>query len=582
MSNIPSSVVRELFLLVVATLAFSLVPVADVYRAVGTEWRGVPPVYTDEEYYYARIKEVKDGYPFIGNPYLYEHRGDMAPTFFVTDWLASLPLLAGLSLSAALVVNFSLWSVLFSLSAFLLLREFRLGTRFAALGALLLYLQSYLWVLRPVSLQQVFPFFFLLLFAALRWYRSPGDRRAQLLLAGAAGATFYLYLYLFQIAVVAFGLLLIVLCVRKDWERLRHLVFPAVLGSLLALPAIVYTAFQLKHPFYWEMAERITLVYTHLPTAEVVYSGGWVVLIIALLALVHRNIPESVRPTFLMLSLFGAALVVAQASNLITGQEAETAVHVKRFVIPWLGLCLAALVSWLGFVSLRGTFRVIFYGAMAILVAVNIHFIAIPNFSANAAQDARARDIQALAGPLEYLERSETGPVVVWAVRPRSDDAYYIPALTKHYVLYAHPSMWHLVGNDEIMERYLLANYVQGVTKERLIDDMSAYGGPALAWHRANTVNREVRLCKLLRLDAFGRPCGETVTSETLVGAAYFDALLARNESHIRPHVRELLEKYHVAYILSSSPLPPALTSKVSVEQVYEDSDYFVYRVMVP
>lgn len=575
---------RQLVVLACTVLFFSSLPVIDVYRAAGTEWRGVPPVYTDEEYYYARMREIKDGYPFLGSPYFYEHRNDIAPTFFLTDWLAAIPFLAGLDLPATLVLNFFLWSVAFVFLAFFLLRELQLQKNLAALGALLLYLQSYLWVLRPVALQQVFPFFFLLLLAALRWYKAPESRKAKWFLAVAAAVTFYLYLYLAEVTVVASALLLFTLLLRKDWLRLRNLVFPFILGSVLALPALWYTAAQLTHPFYWQMAERISLVYTHLPTAEVVYSGGWVILTLLVFILLRRRIADIDRPAFLVLALFGVALVFVQASNLITGKEAETAVHVKRFIVPWLGISFAALVAWFSHgdaaTLTRPLWRSVFYGALLALGAANLYFANMPDFATNTVQDARARALQTLSEPLAYLEQAESNPVVVWVTNPRSDAAYYLPVLTKHYLLYSHPGMWHLVGNDEVMERYLVANYFQGITKERLIADMSAYGGPAMAWHRANTVNRGVRLCRLLRLEIFGYACGKTITSEELLGEAYFDALLERSERDIRPNLRAYLMKYHVSYIVSPSPLPPAFEREIAAQRAYQDQNYVIYKLL--
>src|SRR3989344_147647 len=112
MKNFSNLSGAHLTFLVCVVSILSLLPIVDTYFAVGTEWRGVPPVYTDEEYYYARIKEVKDGRPFLGNPYFYEHRDDLAPTFFITDWMAAIPLVAGLDLPKTLAVNFFVWSVL--------------------------------------------------------------------------------------------------------------------------------------------------------------------------------------------------------------------------------------------------------------------------------------------------------------------------------------------------------------------------------------------------------------------------------------------------------------------------------------
>jgi len=578
---------RQLAVLAFFVLTASLIPVANVYHAVGAGWQGVPPFYTDEDYYYARMQEVTDGYPFLGNPYLYEHRNDLAPTFFVTDWLAAAPLVLGMSLPVTLVLNFSLWSLIFAFLAFLVLLELRLRKNLAALGAFLLYIQSYIWILRPVAMQEVFPFFLLFMLAALGWYRSPERRGAKIFLAVAIAIPFYIYIYLWQIVVSTCLLLVAVLLARRDWLRLRNLVLPSAISCLLALPALVYTATQLEHPFYWQMVERMSLVYTHLPTAEVLYSGGWVVLTLLAFFFVWKwkRIAEEDLPALVILAVLGIALLAVSASNIITGKEAETAVHVKRFIVPWLGISLGAIVAWLSHRAPDSTKHSMMRWATIILVlmlgTINVYFAPnFPSFFANAARDAHARDIQTLAAPLHYLEQAEASPVVVWAMDPGSDFAYYLPVLTKHYVLYAHPGTWHLVSNNEVLERYLVAHYPQPITKEHLIADLAHYAGPAAFAHRANTVNRGVKLCRLLHLERFGilRTCGELVTPEGLLGDAYFDNLIRENNTEIRPHIRELLAKYHVSYIATAEPLSPALEHLFGAMLVYHDSQYLIYR----
>ncbi|MDP2593817.1 MAG: hypothetical protein Q8P36_00550 [bacterium] len=577
---------RQLAVLAFFVLAASLIPIAHVYHAVGAGWQGVPPVYTDEDYFYARMKEVSDGHPLIGNPYLYEHRDDLAPTFFIPDWLAAIPLNLGASLPMALAVNFSLWSLIFAFLAFALLLEVRLHRNLAVLGAFLLYIQSYIWVLRPVSLQQVFPFFLLFMLAALYWYRAPERRGAKIFLAVAVAAPFYLYIYLWQVVVAALLLLAGVLCARRDGLRLKSLALPSALAFVLALPALIYTAMQIKHPFYWQMAERISLVYTHLPTAEVVYSGGWVVLTLLAFFLLSRwkRITDEDFSALVILSVIGIALVGVQASNIVTGKEVETAVHVKRFIVPWLGISLGALVVWLTRSISGGTRKPVLRSTVLVLIGVlgaaNVYFA--PNFVsffASAARDVRVREIQTLAAPFHYLEAAEASPVVVWVTDPEGAFANYLPALTRHYVLYSHPGMWHLVSNNEIMERYLTANYLHPVTKESLIADLRAYAGPAAFAHRANTVNRGVKLCRLLQLERLGYSCGQPVTPEGLLGDAYFDDLIRENNTEIRPHIRELLTKYHVSYIATTEPFSPSLEQLFGTTLVYSDSHYSIYRL---
>lgn len=574
---------RQLIALVLAVFVLSLLPVVDVYRAVGNGWQGVPPVYSDEDYYYARMHEVKDGYPFLGNPYFYEHRNDPAPTFFVPDWMAAVPLVLGASLPVTLVFNFSLWSIIFALIAFLILCELRVHKNLAALGAFLLYIQSYALVLRPVSLQQIFPFFLLLILATLRWYRAPDIQTRRILFAVAIAATFYMYAYLWQITAVMAFLLLAGFFVAKDWMRFKNFASLFATALLLALPALVYTAVQIGSPFYWETVQRIGLVYTHLPTAEVVYSGGWVIFTMLAFLFLWRRIANADRPALAILSALGFALVLVQASNLITGKEVETAIHVKRFIIPWLGISLAAIAvlfsQSISELTKQKTLRWIVSILVIVLCVVNIYFA--KDFPAlfNTTRDVRIQKLQTLAAPFQYLDNAEKSPVVVWVASPESDFSYYLPALTKDYVLYSHPGMWHLVSDHEVIERYLTANYFHPVTKESLVASLGAYAGPAAAWHRANTVNRGVRLCQIFQLERFGYSCGKLVTPEEVLGEGYFDAILQRQKSEVQPHIRELLAKYHVSYLVTQSALSPAQENLLRAQVVYHDQNYVIYRV---
>lgn len=575
---------RQFAALIFITVAASLLPVADVYHAVGDGWRGVPPAYSDEEYYYARVNEVKDGNIFIGNPYFYEHRNDQAPTFFVSDWLAAIPLVLGASLSATLFINFSLWSLIFVFLAFILFLELRLPKNFAALGAFFIYIQSYVWILRPVSLQQIFPFFLIFILAALRWYRTSEKRSSKIFLAIAAAAPFYLYAYLWQIVVSAFLVLVVVLLWRRDWQHFRHLALPLAGAAVLALPAVLYTIAQLHNSYFWQTAERITLVYTHLPTAEVLYSGGWVVLTLAVFFLMKKKAGVDL-PALVVLSIIGTALLGVQASNIVTGKEMETAVHVKHFIIPWLGISLGMILVWLAacipdFAKLK---NVRWGGLLMMIVALSIANVYqlkdFPDFFTSTSRDTRNQKLQMLAAPFQYLDTTEKDPVVVWVTDSESDFAYYLPALTKHYVLYTHPGMWHLVSNDEIKERYLASNYLHEVTKESLIADLGEYAGPAAAWHRANTVNRGARLCELLQLEKVGYSCGKVTTTEELLGDAYFNDFLTDNVNVVRPHIREILARYHVSYVASSAPLPLILQSLWGAKLVYDDQRYRIYHL---
>lgn len=83
---------KKIFILI--ALLGALVPTLFVLEKAGglENWHGVPPSgVTDTLYYYARIQEVADGHPLVGNPYIYEYRGDYSPAFFLPDLISTTP-----------------------------------------------------------------------------------------------------------------------------------------------------------------------------------------------------------------------------------------------------------------------------------------------------------------------------------------------------------------------------------------------------------------------------------------------------------------------------------------------------------
>ncbi len=183
-------------LLLIASAAFAAFPAYLVYERAGGEWQDVPPEFvTDSLYYYAQMREVADGHPLIGNPYFLEHRDGIAPAFFIPVVVAAIPLMVGVPLTAAIILNLFIWSAVFLYLAYRLLRELELSPTVAVLASLAMYLGAYMFMVRPVAMQIVFPVLLFVLLALLRWIRSP-NRTRSVTLAFAIALAPYTYTYL--------------------------------------------------------------------------------------------------------------------------------------------------------------------------------------------------------------------------------------------------------------------------------------------------------------------------------------------------------------------------------------------------
>ncbi|MDO8601468.1 MAG: hypothetical protein Q7R46_02155, partial [bacterium] len=278
--NMKTERAKTLMLLFGIVFILSAIPIAQIIISVYGNWRGVPPpgVTVDQVYYLARINEIKDGYPFMGNPYIFEYRNAMAPAFFAPDWLSAIPLLLGLSLTATAGFNMVFWPLLLGLICYFIFEQLGLKPKESLLASILTYLQVYWLMARPGSMQIVFPFFAFFILSYILWFRSPLNKKNIIFLSISSAAPFYIYAYLWQITCAILFLTLAFLVFKKNWKALLALALSGVASIFLALPAIAYTIKQILSPFYWETMARISLTFTRIPTREFLNYSRWVII----------------------------------------------------------------------------------------------------------------------------------------------------------------------------------------------------------------------------------------------------------------------------------------------------------------
>jgi len=547
---------KALALAVLATLALSVVPVFQAALYAGAEWQEVPQVYMDEYIYYAHVTEAGTGNLFFGNPYILEHRSSLPLVLFGSNVLAALPLLAGVPLYLSLVFNFMLWSLVFVLLYYALARSFFMERWYAAAIAMFAYVQSYDQVYRVSVRQEVFPFLLLFWIALARFIRNPHTTSSLVWLGVATGATFYIYGFLWQTAVATLGMLTIYALVVKHWVLMRRTLLALGLGFVVGAPALIYTLWVTTQPYFWESMLRFGLVHTRLPVGELVWSGSFALLAVGLAALVYWRAPFAQRaaftPALIFIATTGAAVFAMQGSNMLTNSLLEIGDHMRRFIIVWLPIS-TALLAYMVYVSRALYPRVYMWGAgvlLAVLVLGNI------NFWYHHSHPFREPDVlapqwqeqQTYAAPLHYLDEAEPEPVVVWG-NGDNFSTIHVPVLTKHYVLFVEPAQFMMMPTDEVRERYLVSRYFDGVTKESLKKDILLHAGRAYAFHLPKTLERGVKVCKIIKFWDTAS-CGVAPTSEELLGDAYFAGLVERFETDIKPNIREYLRKYHVDYVL--------------------------------
>ncbi len=584
---------KYLTLLAAAIVLLSLLPVYEVVHYLGDKFQGVPPSYIDDNYYYVRMKEVVDGYPWLGNPYFIEHRADIAPAFVFPDWMYALPMLVGLPLFATMSIDFSFWSLVFGLLVYVSLTMFGLSKRWSTIGALITFTQVYLLILRPVSMQIVFPFYLLFVLALFIWDKAPAKKSSVLFLAATAAATFYDYGYLWQIVGVVMVLLFCITLFKKERMRFISLAKASALTGIFLIPFISFTLKQIHHPFYWQTMERTGLVYTHLPTALAFQTALWVIALCLCLFFsshwvsVLRNDAIYRRFVLLYVSL-GISMSIVSLSNLITGKELEIAQHVGRFIILWL---------------IVGTIVLVYQLMKARPQILRLHFrqkatLAILSFIVLMGNASYAGDLGTFLHPAEriaamtraqeyipaykWLDAAESEPQVIW-VDPHSTLSGTLPIYTKHYVLFSGVGVLQLASNDELKERYLLANTLSEpqITVSSIAKDSGNFAGVSKAHHLANTHNRGVKLCRIFHLSMLGYVCGELTNSVTMNTPMAVDMYRAYQDT-IMKNLPGMVVKYHVSYIMKDKELDTAFHPEKlsSITKVYEDSRFVIYKVL--
>lgn len=582
---------RPLAVLMGFILILTTIPVVYTCFVLGSSWwAGIPPTFTDEAFYYARVQTVVHGHPTEGNPYFFEHADGAPLVIFGGTWLNALPQLAGLSLNTSLLLNFVLWSLLFAGFLYWLLRELRVPPWISVFGTILVYVQSYVHVWRAVNLQTVYPFYFL--FYVLLWRVMKDQNKRNIVMLGLiTGLMLYLFSYMWQAIVITLGLLFLYSLVKKDWPLMLATLKSSFIGGIIGLPVPLYALWlSYSSPYFWESVGRLGLINTHLPMAEVLYSGGWVGLVLALLAVLYWKSKDLQNDyEFVAICRFvcisGLGLWIMQGSNAITGKLLETGEHVKLLMYPWLIVVTISvtILLWNRRSVLSSSLRLLSVFVLTTLSVVNIYYTYL-YFSPFLTQSTNLEVWQAAQHKEElftWLSNKEESSVVVWS-NPHDDISSNLPIYTKHFTLSTWAGLMELVPEGEIRERYLISEYFNNPTADYLkqMDNMLLYLGRRDLPHQAKTNERGTKLCRIVFFWDKGHDCGVIQTPQELLGDKFFSDLEDKFKNDIKPNIKKYLVKYHVTYILKDKVLDTQYHPEtLGAVRVYTDDKYEIWHL---
>ena len=575
---IPTKIVTLLLLFSVAIATFA--PYAWARINTGSEWRGVTPELSyDAMYYYSRANDVTRGHFFVTNPYYFEHRTEPAAISSVNDAIIALPQLLGLSFNFGYYANIFLWSIALLLLSYVLFRALALSPLVSFFGTLWLYAGVYGGMLRPGSMQIIFPLYALFLLFFWRYLnkkdgnasRSEPTKGANLLrgifpLAIITGLAPYFYIHLFIAIGATLGVYALALLYWRRWADFRQIFFMGVFAVIIVIPHAIHGFSLASQPFYWEALAHNAFTYSHWPQIEAYYYGRWIVLVLSLVYILRRYYPEKITQTTHFFVLFtGLGLLLAMVSNIFTGRDFEIAVHVARFSIFWY------LV--VGVVVLKPVYLFVFHlrgawlkRAIALLLFVLLFYQMIANLNRSTAHFSQMKEsfveAQTYAGILDFLKREPESVVLA-----PEDLNSYISTLTKQYVLYNRYGAHFSVSIDENQERYLLYRAFDRLTESEFIEKGQEHYGPTPSYLARTSALRH-RLCSLVRI--IGN-CPAPETERSFIDSAAMEKKFESYYPDLISRIEEEYARYHVRYIVSKTSASHPLLGTPSCLIVYRD-----------
>lgn len=548
---------------VLIALLATLIPAIFVIYQVGgwKNWQGIlPGGTTDSRYYYARIHEVIDGHPLIGNPYVYENRDAIAPAQFLPDIVSAVPMLLGLPFNLGVIVNLFAWSFIFLILIYRLFRLLLVPKWWAFLWSVITYIGVYSFVIKPTVMQIVYPVFLAFLIAFLKFLYEPHNRRAQFLLSVVAALAFYTYAYLSYIVLFTLTFIFFWYLSTRRFKEFRSLIVSGILAALMLVPFGVFTFMQISDPYYLELFRRLGLVYTHIPAIEAYFFGRWIIMGLVILGLLWKFSPkdlpagrqgdkeDSVRKVFWFAT--GTALFAGLILNVVTGVEFTLAIHIGRFVRVWMTLIFGmVLYEW--YYSRPDKLSSVTYVIITMLLLI-LSVGVISNvsrgfsfFNYNSRGDDIA-DSQTYASPLKWLALHEPEESVIWA---NDSIAQYIPIMTRHYPMFAPQDILHSIKAQDLETRYLLSRSFDNLTIEDLKRDFGLHSGGGPAKEQPLAQNRQAWLCTKAKYLFNDLQCPPYTDPVTYQGDEYFESMLQRY-GVVKSNRDTLLKDFSVKYFI--------------------------------
>lgn len=163
----------------------------------------------------------------------------------------------------------------------------------------------------------------------MKVFNSPKSLKQQLLSGIALGSLFYTYLFAWTLIWGALGLLILTFLIQKEFDNLKRIILPSILGLAVAVPFLLMNIFFSKTIFLSDFMARSVLKPSGI---SFIFEVRYLFLIIVLMIL-NKNWFFSVKRRILVLLIL-TALILPIVSQLFTGLNIEADHWIVRFLYP--------------------------------------------------------------------------------------------------------------------------------------------------------------------------------------------------------------------------------------------------------
>tara|TARA_Y100000310_G_scaffold246636_2_gene252007 strand:+ start:17747 stop:19429 length:1683 start_codon:yes stop_codon:yes gene_type:complete len=555
------SFTKAWLIVIAGTLLTAAIPFAFYQSTTGDILPSIlPQLETDTLYYLTQVKEIFDGHPTLGNPFIKEHADDVFPGLLLSMKLAAIPGIFGLGINMIFAVNLILYSLLTGVLLFVLCRH--INSKYTVIAALMAVLGvgiMHIDLMRPI-MQTIFPAFILFMMALLWVLNDIYDQKRLIALGAITTLTFYLYPYLWMTAFTAVGLLFLRTIAQKDWRALRMQVMMIIGITVLCIPQIQAVISLFYDESVRELNLRIGLTKTHYVLPITLWNMKYTIATtIGLLLLRTRR--KLSTPEWMIL-LVGAALFIGSISNVVTGKQMDFDTHFFRLSLPWNIIALVVLAG--SFKSNTQKIERLILCALCtvlFLTSINRALIRKNSFAYLHKKDAvtasynHVRDYDAL---FAFLDNDINAEQVILIP---DDIGMYLALYTTHYSLYEVKAFLHTIPDDELMTRFL-THHVDRV------DDVFLRENALYAVGIAPMSEAKYR-----------RAQGEDVTYLDFLGGDTFIQNTLDQHAEIRKNYTKYLKQFSVTYAIidNRSDRNPHIPKNTTV--LYDDERFTVYEV---